>query len=43
MLTITALNHIIKMVIYPTQERDDDRVDPEHRDDDYEDFGQEVD
>ena len=31
------------MVIYPTQERDDDMVDPEHRDDDYEDVGQEVD
>ena len=42
MLTITALNHIIRMVIYPTQERDDDVVDPEHRDDDFEDVGQEV-
>ena len=30
------------MVIYPTQERDDDVVDPEHRDDDFEDVGQEV-
>ena len=42
-LTITGLNHIIKMVIYPTQERDDDVVDPEHRDDDFEDVGQRVD
>ena len=39
----TKLNHTIKMVIYPTQERDDDVVDPEHRDDDFEDVGQEVD
>ena len=31
------------MVIYPTQKRDDDVVDPEHRDDDFEDVGQEVD
>ena len=38
-----GLNHIIKMVIYPTQERDDDVVDPEHRDDDFEDVGHEMD
>ena len=31
------------MVIYPSQERDDDMVDPEHRDDDFGDVGQEVD
>ena len=31
------------MVIYPTQERHDDVVDPKHRDDDFEDVGQEVD
>ena len=31
------------MVIYPTKERDDDMVDPEHRDDDFEDEVQEVD
>ena len=30
------------MVIYPTQERDDDVVGPEHRDNDFEDVGQEV-
>ena len=27
-LTVTTLNHVIKMVIYPTQERDDEVVDP---------------
>ena len=49
MLTVTALNHIIKMAIYRTLERDDDVVDPEHRDDKFEtkdeikDVGQEVD
>ena len=42
-LTAAALNHIIKMVIYPTQERDDYVVDPEHKDDDFVDVGQEVD
>ena len=31
------------MVIYPTQERDDNAVDPEYSDDDFEDVGQEVD
>ena len=31
------------MVIYPTPKRDDDVVDAEHRDDDFEDVGQEVD
>ena len=31
------------MVIYPTQERDDDVVDPEHRDADFEEVSQEVD
>ena len=31
------------MAIYPIQEMDDDVVDPEHRDDDYEDVGQEAD
>ena len=43
MLTITALNHIIKIVTYPTQEWDDNAVDPEYNDDDFEDVGQEVD
>ena len=43
MLTVTALNHIIKMAIYLTLERDDDVVDPEHRDDKFDDVGQEVD
>ena len=39
-------NHIIKMVIYPTHERDDDDdgvVDFEHKDDDFEDVIQGVD
>ena len=31
------------MVIYPTKGRDADVVDPENRDDDFEDVGQEVD
>ena len=31
------------MAIYLTLERDDDVVDPEHRDDKFEDVGQEVD
>ena len=41
-LTVTTLDHLIKMVIYPTQERDDDVVYPEHRDDDFEDVCQEA-
>ena len=43
MLTDTALNHIIKMVIYPTQERNDDMVNSEHKDDEFEDASQRVD
>ena len=31
------------MVVYPNQERDDDMVDPEHRDDKFEDVGKELD
>ena len=31
------------MVIYPTQERDEDVVDPEYGDDDFEDTSQELD
>ena len=42
-LTVTALNHIIEMVIYPTQERYDDVVDLKHRDDEFEDASKEVD
>ena len=36
-LTVTALNHIIKMVVYQTQEKDDDVVDSEHKEDGFED------
>ena len=43
MLTVTTLNLIIKMAIYPTQEWYDDVVDSEHRDDDFKELGQEVD
>ena len=38
MLDATALNRIIlKMILYPTQEGDEDTTESEHRDDDFED------
>ena len=44
MLAATALNRIIlKMVLYPTQEGDEDTTESEHRDDDFEDASEEVD
>ena len=32
-----SFNHTIKMVVYQTQERDDDVVDSEHKEDGFED------